>query len=219
MNLKMFLYFLIMSSSPTKAIISPNTHLDERDARIFNFPHCFLFLSMRNVSYGVTSRACKEHCFVARNHRCLTRKGTAHKKQHKCGELSWHVVFCQPERAAAVHSHHIQRHLSPQKPENTRTQRFHYLVNATTSPWKRMDKVSLNCSKLTQLEAFYSAHQTFFHQDQVFPWLIRINSSWWAPKQHSLKRGGGSGGNLPAVWLHHVFSTHAGSRMRAAACR
>lgn len=41
MNLKMFLVFLIISSSPIKDIASPNIHLDERDARIFNCPHCF----------------------------------------------------------------------------------------------------------------------------------------------------------------------------------
>lgn len=52
MNLKMFLFFLIISSSPVKAVISSNTHMDERDARIFNFPHCTSLLSVRNISWG-----------------------------------------------------------------------------------------------------------------------------------------------------------------------
>lgn len=157
MNLKMFLVFLITPSSPIKAITSPNIHLDERDARIFNFPHCFFLLSMRNVSCGITSRACKECCLAAHNHRCLTRKND---KQHKHGDLCCHVVSCQSERAACVHSHHIQRHLSQQQPENTSRQEILCLVNATTSPGKRMDKLSLNRSRLMRLEAFYLAHQT-----------------------------------------------------------
>lgn len=52
MNLKKVLVFLIISSSPIKAVISPNSHLDEKDARIINF-----LLSMRNVLCLVTSRA------------------------------------------------------------------------------------------------------------------------------------------------------------------
>lgn len=60
-------------------------------------------------------------------------------KRHKCGDLGWYVVSYQPKRAACVYIHHIQRHLSQQKPENPSRQRIHYqrihyLINANRSP-------------------------------------------------------------------------------------
>lgn len=63
----------------------------------------------------------------------------------------------------------------------------------------------------------------FFQQNQTLTGLVGINFSWGTPRQHCPKRGGGSGGNAPAVWFHHVFSipegSHAGSWMGAPACR
>ena len=121
-----------------------------------------------------------------------------------------------------MHSHHIQRQLSQQQPENTSRQGTHYLVNATTSPGKKMDKLSLNRSKLTQLEAFYLAHQTLSSRTRHFQgWLgqsllgeLPDNTPIRGEEaQVGMHLQRGSTMSFPAQW------PHAGTWMGVAACR
>lgn len=153
---------------------------------------------MRNVSFGVTSRASKEHCLVAPNCMCLTREETS----------SINTVTCVGKWSPAWKSCLCARPSHPEMLEATAAWRHQQVGDPLPGQCciKPREEDGEGLPQSQQANAFGSILFSPSNFVQMLSGLVGI-TSWWAPRKHFLKKEGGSGGNALAVCPHYVFST------------